>query len=204
MKTRTLLISCALVCIALLISWGCSSKDSSSSKEGKKKEQVTSQTRSHPATGTANFDLCDKLTESDIHEFFPGASIKITHQGDKVFEVLGTRKCFYELSGGDMIFIQTELMRTQDMSPSLQKEGRTAESNYLETKKYVENLVPVEGLGKDAYYGGSGLKMGAGLNILINRDTSLCVMVGLGRGNDDDQAHLKIEKVLAEKIISRL
>ncbi len=204
MSPRIRFVSYLLVCLALVVFLGCSSKDSIPSKESKKKEQVTSKLESHSTAGSANFDLCDLLTDSDIHEFFPGASIKITKKGDKAFEVLGTRKCFYELSEGDMVFIQTELMRTQDMSPSLQKQGRTAEGNYLANKKYVENLVPVEGLGKDAYYGGSGLKMGAGLNILLDRDTVLNVMVGLGRGNDDDQAHLKIEKALAEKIISRL
>ncbi len=204
MRTRIPSALYALVCVVSLLAWSCSSTDSGSSQEGKQKVQVAKAAEHRPLGGTAGFNLCDKLTESDIREFFPDAPIKITNQGDKVFDTLGTRKCFYELSDGDMIFIQTVLMRTRDMKPSLQEEGRTAEGNYLATKEYVENLIPVEGLGKDAYYGGSGLKMGAGLHVLLDKDTCLSVSVGLGRGNDDDQAHLRIEKALAERIISRL
>lgn len=191
------------VCVVLLAFLGCSAADSDSSQGGGKTATTASQPKSHRADGSA-FDLCDKLTEADIHEFFPGVTITITHHGDQVFEVLGSRKCFYELSGGDMIFIQISLARTQDMTPALQKQGRTAEGNYQANKKVVDNPVPVKGLGKDAYYGGCGMRAFSGLHVLLDKDTSLSVMVGLGKGNDDDQAHLKVERALAEKIISRL
>ncbi len=191
------------VCIVLLAFSGCSSADSDSSQGGGKKVKTVSQSESHRAEETA-FDLCDKLTEADIHEFFSGATITITHHGDQVSEVLGSRKCFYELSGGDMIFIQISLARTQDMTPALQNQGRAAEGNYQANKKVVGNPVPAKGLGKDAYYGGCGMKAFSGLHVLLDKDTSLSIMVGLGKGNDDDQAHLKIERALAEKIISRL
>ncbi len=47
------------------------------------------------------------------------------------------------------------------------------------------------------------MKAFSGLHVLIDRDTSLSIMV-VGKGNDDDRAHLKVERASVEKIISRL
>ncbi len=200
MKSRTLshlLLASLLLLLALS---ACSSSDSEPAGSSPAKEGVKTAARQNQA-----FDSCSLLTAADIHEFFPGASIEITKHGSEVSqESLGSRVCFYELSKDDMVFIQTIVYRTRDMNRDLQEAGRTAESNYLASKEYADGRIQVEGLGKDAYYGGSGLRAFSGLHVLVDRDTALNVSVGLGRGNQDDQAHLKIEKALAQKMISRL
>ncbi len=197
---RWFLLFLAVVLVGL---FGCSSSesDSPSKKVGDREVSEAVQTQNNGGPG---FNSCTLLTEADIHEFFPNASIKITKQGDVPNDALGSRVCFYELSGDDMVFVQTILYRTSDMAKELQDNGRSAEGNYLMNKKYVDKPVPVKGIGKDAYFGGTGLKAFGGLNVLINSDTALNVTVGLGRGNDDAKTHLKIEKGLAKKIMSRL
>jgi len=196
-----------LICITSLFLiglWGCSSNETDNAKSNISKSQIAKSSHGHKQKDLSNFDLCDKLTFEEIHQFFPNSPITITKHGDEASDALGRRECFYSLSDNDMKFIQISLNRTQDMSPSLQKQGRTVEGNYLLNKKYVENPITIKDLGKEAYYGGSGLKPFAGLNILLDKDTALSVNVGLGRNNDNDQAHIEVEKALAKKIISRL
>jgi len=189
--------------VFLITFCGCSSSQSESPSAKSKHKEVTKTFQEHKEAGTG-FNSCTLLTEADIHEFFPNAIIKITKQGNMSNEALGSRVCFYELSEDDMVFVQTIIYRTADMAQDLKDQGRTVEENYLLNKKYVDNLSPVKGIGKDAYFGGIGLKAFGGLNVLIDADHALNVTVGLGRGNDDINAHLKIEKVLAQKMMSRL
>jgi len=192
----------SVLCGVFLVLSGCSSSDSDSTETGANRgEKATS---SKVTKGPQLSNSCDLLSSEDILEFFPGASVKITTQGDQAGEALGSRICFYELSDQDMLFVQTMICRTSDMSPALRSSGRHVKDNYFATKEYVEGLVPVDGLGVDAYYGGSGLSAFSGLHILIDEDTALNISVGLGHGNDSDEAHLKVERALAEKIISRL
>ncbi len=186
MKRIPLYSTVIMFCLAALLS-ACSSSDSDTS-----------------AVTRGGFNSCDLLTTADIQEFFPGASVKITKQGDTPVEAIGQRICFYDLSEDDMIFVQTALARTADMGQRLIKAGRTAGKNYRAEKDIMDNPEKVSGIGMDAWYGGSGLRVGAGLHVLIDENTALTVTVGLGKGNSDKEAHLKIEKALAEKIIEKL
>lgn len=131
-------------------------------------------------------------------------TIKITQQGDKATEGVGMRICFYELSPNDMKFVQTSLFRPSDLTPELIKAGRTAGKIFSINKNFVEDRLPVKGLGQETWYGGSGLKAGAGLHVLVDENTALDVNVGLGIGNADQAAHIEKEKAIARMIIDRL
>jgi hypothetical protein len=189
-----------MFCLIVVLS-ACSSSDHDSSSADRKSEERAG---GHAAVAQGRFNSCDLLSTSDIQEFFPGAEVKITKQGDTPLEAIGQRICFYNLSENDMIFVQTSLSRTSDMGRNLIKYGRTAGKNYQASKEIMDNTEKVEGIGMDAWYGGSGLKVGAGLHVLVDENTALTVNAGLGTGSSDKSAHLKIEKALAEKMIEKL
>lgn len=152
---------------------------------------------------TTSFDSCDLLSTSDIQEIFPDATITITQHGDSANPV-GQRICFYSASDTEMKFAQTSLIRTKDMSSGLISSGQNAKTTFENSKELVDGAEDISGIGSQAYYGGSGLTLGAGLNVLVDDNTSLTVTVGLGFGNEDSDAHLTAEKLLAEKVISNL
>lgn len=181
----------------------CSSSDSNA-PTGNAEQKTENVTAGHAVETQGRFNSCDLLTRSDILEFFPGAHIKITKQGDVPVEATGQRICFYDLSEDEMIFVQTELARTSDMAQELIKAHRNAGANYRAVRDIMDNPEKIGGIGIDAWYGGSGLRAGAGLHVLLDEDTAITVTAGLGKGNDDKNAHIRIEKILAEKMMANL
>ena len=202
MKIRMLSMTLILFCATAMLS-SCSSPDSNT-PAGIDEQKAENAKASHAAETQDRFNSCDLLTQSDILEFFPGAHIKITKQGDTPVEATGQRICFYDLSEDDMIFVQTELARTSDMAQELIKAHRNAGANYRAVRDIMDNPEKIGGIGIDAWYGGSGLRAGAGLHVLLDEDTAIAVTAGLGKGNDDKDAHIRIEKILAEKMIANL
>lgn len=186
-----------LVAFGLVIFFvACSNDDSSNSKD----ENATS-------IGTTNsqdismkvYDPCEMLTSKDIQEIFPEASIKITTHDTKPANPLGMRRCFWEASEDDMKFVQLTI------SSDSESEAMKVDEQFENNRKYIQNVKSVSGVGDGAYYGGSGLKAGAGLHALVkNKGVLLGVQVGLGFGNKDEQKHLNIEKSIAEKVIQKL
>ena len=186
-----------LVAFGLVIFFvACSNDDSSNSKD----ENATS-------IGTTNsqdismkvYDPCEMLTSKDIQEIFPEASIKITTHDMKPANPLGMRRCFWEASEDDMKFVQLTI------SSDSESEAMKVDEQFENNRKYIQNVKSVSGVGDGAYYGGSGLKAGAGLHALVkNKGVLLGVQVGLGFGNKDEQKHLNIEKSIAEKVIQKL
>ncbi len=139
---------------------------------------------------------CKLLDTGDIKGVFPGADIKITMNETKPANPLGIKRCFWEASETDMKFVQLTI--AEDSEAKI----KTA-YQFDNNKQYIENVKDVAGIGKSAYYGGSGLKMGAGLHVRIE-GAWLNITVGLGIGNKDEQKHIDIEKALAAKAIANL
>lgn len=205
-KTKTLSITA--ISLTLLLSFSaCTGNPATTTQDPTTTPTTTINTDSATeSTSTASLtitDSCNLLTIADVQEIFPGADVKITQQGNEA-NPIGQRICFYDASEDEMKFVQTSLIRTSDMSAGLQSSGQNAKSTFLNSKELVENVEEITGLGSEAYYGGSGLKLGAGLNILVDDDTSLNITIGLGFKNDDEAAHLNAEKTLAEKILPKL
>ncbi len=174
----------------------CSNDDSSNSKD----ENTTSigATNSQDIS-TKVYDPCEMLTSKDIQEIFPGANVKITTHDMKPANPLGMRRCYWEASEDDMKFVQLTI------STDSESEAMKVNEQFENNRKYIQNVKSVSEVGDGAYYGGSGLKLGAGLHVLVkNKGALLGVQVGLGFGNRDEQKHLNIEKSIAEKVIQKL
>lgn len=145
------------------------------------------------------YDPCKMLETKDIEEIFPGANVKITTHDTVPANPLGMRSCFWEASADDMKFVQLTI--SSDAEATVMPVNKQFENS----RQFIENAISISGIGDGAYYGGSGLKAGAGLHVLVNyKGVLLSVQVGLGFGNTDEQKHIEIEKSLAHKVIQRL
>ncbi|MDD2399093.1 MAG: hypothetical protein PHR75_00585 [Sulfurovum sp.] len=145
------------------------------------------------------YNPCQLLTTEDIQSVFPGANITITLQDDKAANPLGTRRCFWDANETNMQFVQLSI--TSDAEAKTMPTAQQFENN----KEYIQNVQSVPDIGDAAYYGGSGLKAGAGLHVLVkNKGVLIHVVVGLGFGNKDEQKHLEIETSIAKKVIEKL
>ncbi|MDY0195662.1 MAG: hypothetical protein WC253_02275 [Sulfurovaceae bacterium] len=145
------------------------------------------------------YDPCQMLDIKDIEEIFPGANIKITTHDTVPANPLGMKRCFWDASADDMKFVQLTI--SSDADAKVMAVDKQFENN----RQFIVNAKSISGIGDEAYYGGSGLRAGAGLHVLLkNKGVLLGVQVGLGFGNTDVQKHIEIEKSLAHKVIQRL
>ncbi len=174
---------------------------------GKVGENTTEPAKEDPVSTAENqisYDPCELMTAEDLAAHFPGKTATITTH-DTVANVVGQKICFYDLDPDNMIFAQLSFTGQSEMNPEMITAGQTAETLFAGTKEFAESATPVNGLGSEAYFGGTGLTPGAGLNVLSpDKQSFFTVTVGLGFGNADTDVHLQIEKVLAEKILSRI
>ncbi len=146
-----------------------------------------------------SYDPCELIKTSDIQAFFPDKQANITKHDTKPVNPLGQKICYWSLSDTDMFFVQLSI--SSDDDAKAMKVNKQFENN----KQFIDGVKTIEGLGDSAYYGGSGLKLGAGLHVLLkDKGIMFNIMIGLGRGNNDQQKHIDIEKKLAQKIIEGL
>ncbi len=175
----------------------CSNDDSAKSKD----DSVISGDNSKNSQDVSAkvYDPCQMLELKDIKEIFPGSDIKITTHDMEPANPLGMRRCFWDASQSDMKFVQLTI------SSNAESEVMAVDKQFENNRQYIENAKSISGIGDEAYYGGSGLKAGAGLHVLIkNKGVLLGVQLGLGFGNADELKHIEIEKSLAKKVIQRL
>lgn len=158
-----------------------------------------------PASKSDSYDPCNLLTAADVQAAFPGGIITLTHH-DTEPNPAGLKTCFYSASETDQKFAQLAIVNVKD-APSGIKQGSSLKPLYDSEKNLLQpsDVQEITGLGDEAYYGGSGLKLGAGLHVLdVAHGVELNLTVGLGFGNTDQPAHIKMEKEMAEKVLSRL
>lgn len=167
--------------------------------------QSTTTSVSVASTGGGKvYDPCELLTEQDVKEVFPGSTPKITKHDTKP-NAVGQKICYYSASEEDMKFVQLSVVSTSAISERLRANGQTAEKLYADEKKLVTDVTNILDLGDDAYFGGNGLKLGAGMHVLSKaKETQFTIDVGLGFGNAEAQPHIDIEKTLSQKVLGRL
>lgn len=157
-------------------------------------------------TSTAkSYDPCKLLTVDDVKALFPDGNIKATRH-DTEANAVGMKICFYSASDTDPKFAQISVMSRADAPAAMVDKG-SLRPFYDNERKFLDAdaIQDVPGLGDAAYYGGSGLKAGAGLHVLDDKHgVKIDASVGLGFGNDDAAQHLKMEKAIVEKALSRL
>jgi len=152
-----------------------------------------------------SYDPCDLLTVADLTEVFPG-STPVLSRHDTEANPVGMKICYYDISEKSMNYAQLAVINVADAPANIVK-GNSLKPLMDSEKSFLQagDIQTVEGLGDEAYYGGSGLKPGAGLHVLDNQHgVKIDISVGLGFGSSDQAEHLKIEKALAEKALSHL
>ena len=113
---------------------------------------------------------------------------------------LGQSICFYDGQAENSVrFVQISLVATQNMNANLRDSGYNAAKLFKDSKKLLGQPQKVGGLGDEAFWGGSGLKAGAGLHVL-GKDAYLNITVASG----NDKRDLEAAKTLAEKALERL
>lgn len=113
---------------------------------------------------------------------------------------LGQSLCYYEGQGENAVgFVQISLVATQNMNANLRESGYTAAKLFVDSKKLLGKPKAISGLGDEAFWGGSGLKAGAGLHVLA-KNAYLNITVASGK----DERNLEAAKQLAEKALKRL
>lgn len=151
-------------------------------------------------SGFKKYDPCVLVSQAEA-EAALGITLKATRHDTDAVNATGQKICYYEdAASSDMKFVQISINEQASMTGSL-----TAEQLYGSMKSGLTSPTAVTGVGDDAYYGGSGLKLGAGVTTLVKaKGVVINLMVGLGTGNTDDNAHMTMEKDLALKAIARL
>jgi len=157
------------------------------------------------ATMAKSYDPCKLLTIDDVKALFPGGKIK-ANRHDTEANPVGMKICFYSASDTDQKFAQIVVTSVADAPDAVVDKG-SLRPVYDNERKFLDadQIQEVSGLGDAAYYGGSGLKAGAGLHVLDDKHgVKIDANVGLGFGNDDEAEHLKMEKAIVEKALTRL
>ncbi|MFA4874225.1 MAG: DUF3558 family protein, partial [bacterium] len=159
------------------------------------------------AVAAKNYDPCALVTQAEA-EAALGIALKISkHETTPPSgNPLGQKICYYEdASGKEMKFVQISINEGALFVDNLKQSNYGVAELYKGVKDAIQNAVAVPGVGDDAVYGGSGLKLGAGVTTLVKaKGVMMNVTVGLGLGNTDDDAHIKMEKDLALKAVARL
>jgi len=155
--------------------------------------------------GGDSYDPCKLLTLGEAESAL-GIKLKVERHDVEAANATGQKICMYgDAADEDMKFVQLSLHSEADMSKGIKASGKGIKFLFESSKSFASNPVDVPGVGNAAFYGGSGLKPGAGLTVLVTpKGLYFNVVVGLGRGNSDQQAHISMEKALAQKVIDKL
>ena len=104
---------------------------------------------------------------------------------------LGQSVCFFDLSTTAMRFAQLQMVRTS--WPGISDKKFTAASLFENNMGFLDGLEEEKNLGEKAYWGGSGLKLGAGLHVLY-RDCYFTITTATG---DEQTSRAKARELAA-------
>lgn len=111
---------------------------------------------------------------------------------------MGQSICFFDIPAETAVrFAQLQMVRTA----WAERGGKawSAPSLFENNMSSLDSLQGVSGLGDKAYWGGSGLKLGAGLHVLY-RDAYFTVQVATGDEDDNLQKAKELAAVVLRKI----
>lgn len=147
---------------------------------------------SSPVYGADNH-ACDYLTAEEVQQIMHTPVSKTEAQPANP---LGQSICFHDLGEG-MRFAQLQMVRSS--WEGLAEKHLTAATLFANNMSFLDNIQDVAGMGEKAYWGGTGLKLGAGLHVLY-QDSYFTVMAATG----DAQTSLEQSQQLAQKVLARL
>ena len=111
---------------------------------------------------------------------------------------MGQSVCFFDIPSDNAVrFAQVQMFRTGWAKRAGKKWD--APSMFKNNMSFLDSLQEITGIGEEAYWGGSGLKLGAGLHVLY-KDTYFTVQAATG----DPDANLEKAKTLAGLIIKNI
>lgn len=151
-----------------------------------------------PARAGGGVNPCSLLTVQEAAQAM-GRPAKAVVSKTKT-NPIGQRICFWDVpDDSQMRFVQVSLVCTSAMPKGMTKSGYNAARLFADSKKLLGRPPAAPGLGREAFWGGSGLKAGAGLHVLAGE----CYFTVSAAGGAPGQA-LPRAKKLAAKILSRL
>ena len=144
---------------------------------------------------SAEEHACDYLTKDEI-KLVMGADIGEVKA--QPANPMGQSVCFFDIpSDKGVCFAQLQMFRTG----WAKRAGKTwtAKSLFENNMGFLDSLQEISGIGEKAYWGGSGLKLGAGLHVLY-KDTYFTVQAATG----DPVANLEKAKALAGLVLKKI
>jgi len=138
---------------------------------------------------------CDYLTKEEVKSVM---GVDIGEINSQPANPMGQSVCFFDIPSDKAVrFAQLQMVRTEWSKRS--GKNFDAPTLFKNNMSFLDSLVEIPGIGDKAYWGGSGLKLGAGLHVLY-KDTYFTVQAATG----DLDLNLEKAKVLAELIIKKI
>jgi hypothetical protein len=111
---------------------------------------------------------------------------------------MGQSTCFFPVEPDlPLRFVQLQMVRS---AWAVSAGSRwTAPALFANNISFLDELEPRPGLGEEAYWGGSGIKLGAGLHVIF-RDTYFTISVAAG----SDEENLRKAEELARMVLAKL
>jgi hypothetical protein len=142
---------------------------------------------------SAEEHACDYLTKDEVQTVMGTGIGEIKAQPANP---MGQSVCFFDIPSDTAVrFAQLQMFRTG------WAKGKkwTAKSLFENNMSFLDSLQEIPGIGEKAYWGGSGLKLGAGLHVLY-KDTYFTAQAATG----DPTANLEKAKALAGLVIKKI
>lgn len=141
---------------------------------------------------TAGDHACDYLSKADVESVMGAMVGEVVRQAANP---LGQTICYFDMTTGTkMRFAQVQMVRSAWASHDW-----TAGSLFENNMSYLSDKQEISGVGDKAYWGGSGIKLGAGLHVLQG-DVYFTVSAASG----DEQVDLQKTKELATLILAKI
>lgn len=138
---------------------------------------------------------CDYLTKDEVKTVM---GVDIGEISSQPANPMGQSICFFDIPSDTAVrFAQLQMVR----SGWAKRSGKNWEAPALfkNNMSFLDGLEKIAGIGDKAYWGGSGLKLGAGLHVLY-KDSYFTVQAATG----DPKLNLEKSKTLAEFIIKKI
>jgi hypothetical protein len=138
---------------------------------------------------------CDYLTKNEV------AAVLAAELGEvqaQPANPMGQSVCFFDIPA-DMAVRFAQLQMVRSGWAERGGKGWSAPTLFESNMSYLDNLQEIAGIGEKAYWGGSGMKLGAGLHVLY-KDAYFTIQAATG----DEQINLQKAKELAAVVLKKI
>ncbi len=146
------------------------------------------------AFGAGNH-ACDYLNKNEVVKVMGSEVVEVEAQPANP---MGQSICFFDIPA-DMAVRFAQLQMFRSSWAKLSGADFTAPAMFENNMSFLDNLQEISGIGEKAYWGGSGIKLGAGLHVLYE-DSYFTIMVATG----DLENNLKKSIELASVVIGKI